>query len=125
MSGAQPLPARGTRARAILEYLYNNVPAHSGHQISTIKVRSGINISDEELRSFLSSGRKSGWVRVQGRNGFTLTSTARSAIADDMLVNAIRPCGPLKPIDKKHIPSPLGMREGSNDHLSWPSKFDE
>jgi hypothetical protein len=124
MSAApKTIPPKGTKARAVLDYLYAHVTENSGRGISTIKTGVG-NISDAALQEVISIARKNGWLIVRGRNGYAVSTTARKQIAQELeaALQANHEYA-MKPLGKEHIPSPLGMREGSNDHRAWPSKF--
>lgn len=119
---SRDIPPKGTKARDVIEWLFDNVADNSGRNQDAIRMGLG-DISTFALRNVLSAGRKNGWLIVRGRNGFALSSTAHKQVAAERLaVLENNRVYSMKPISKQYIPSRLGMREGSNDYLAWPSK---
>jgi len=105
----------------VLEYLQEAAP-RTMRSFERIALDLQDEIDEQSLREILSHERLNARI-TSGRDGYRLTSTARSEMfkaktAQPPLINHFTP-----PISKKYIPSTLGMREGSNDHLEWKSKF--
>jgi hypothetical protein len=79
-------------------------------------------LTEATVREILSQERLSGRITAS-RHGFRLTESYRDERAQAITAPArtTNVFGP--PMSKKNIPSVLGLREGSNDYRTWPTRY--
>lgn len=106
--------------KTVIDYMHG-FPEEKNLRFRTMADDLSDRIDSHSLREILTEERLAGRIAV-GHGGYRLSGSCRKELGD--MKTATHPIrnvfGPA--ISAKNIPSAKGMREGSNDHLSWSSK---
>lgn len=109
------IPAKGTTSRQIMDFIASAKTRKRNavcRAINTVNKHVVLTLIDTEI--------KNGNLK-ENLAGLSWTVSAKAeAHAEREQVASVQFIQ--QPISAKNIPSSLGMREGSNDHLSWSSR---
>jgi len=111
------IPAKGTTARMILDH----ISTAKCMDYANLFRRMSASINKSTVQNLVEIEVQRGNLRERAQ-AFYLTERAKKAMADEAALSVENRDYTMRPLSAKHIVSPLGMREGSNEFRAWPSR---
>jgi hypothetical protein len=108
------LPAKGTTERMILDFVCTAKSRRPGAICLSIN-----HVNKNTVLRLIAALKADGMLREDGA-GVTLTAKSKALYRE--AEKSVHTEYTMRPLSAKHIASPLGLREGSNDYRAWQSK---